>query len=62
MGARIGSAPLLVRVPGQLALKAGDAVQLGWDAAHQYFFDKSTGLRHRAGQIEAPPHGRAVNF
>jgi len=45
VGARIGAAPLLVRVPGQLSLVAGDSVQLGWDAGHQYFFDSETGLR-----------------
>jgi sn-glycerol 3-phosphate transport system ATP-binding protein len=45
VGARIGSAPLLVRVPGQLALKAGDAIQLAWDADSQHFFDAKTGLR-----------------
>jgi sn-glycerol 3-phosphate transport system ATP-binding protein len=47
VGARIGNAPLLVRVPGQLALRVGDAVQLQWDASNQYFFDKTTGLRRR---------------
>jgi sn-glycerol 3-phosphate transport system ATP-binding protein len=45
VGARIGAAPLLVRVPGQLSLAAGDPIRLGWDAAHQYFFDSETGLR-----------------
>ena len=45
VGARIGGAQLLVRVPGQLALKAGDAIQLAWDAASQHFFDSETGLR-----------------
>jgi sn-glycerol 3-phosphate transport system ATP-binding protein len=48
VGARIGAAPLLVRVPGQLSLVAGDSVQLGWDADHQYFFDSETGLRRPA--------------
>ncbi len=51
VGARIGTAQLLVRVPGQITLKAGDAVQLAWDAADQYFFDAATGLRRRP---EAP--------
>jgi sn-glycerol 3-phosphate transport system ATP-binding protein len=45
VGARIGSAQLLVRVPGQLALQAGDAIHLAWDAASQHFFDTETGLR-----------------
>ena len=49
VGARIGAAPLLVRVPGQLTLAAGDRVRLGWDAAHQYFFDSATGLRREPG-------------
>ena len=45
VGARIGDEPLLVRVPGQLTLTRGDTVQLGWDAANQYFFDKTSGKR-----------------
>ena len=45
VGACIGSAPLLVRVPGQLSLRAGDAVRLQWDEAQQYFFDPHSGLR-----------------
>ncbi|RJF96608.1 ABC transporter ATP-binding protein [Noviherbaspirillum cavernae] len=45
VGARVGNAPLLIRVPGQLALDAGNTVQLGWDESNQYFFDKKTGLR-----------------
>ena len=49
VGARIGAAPLLVRVPGQLTLDAGDRIQLGWDAGHQYFFDSTTGLRREPG-------------
>ncbi len=49
VGARIGAAPLLVRVPGQLSLAAGDRIQLGWDASHQYFFDSDTGLRRHIG-------------
>ncbi|MFL9924895.1 ABC transporter ATP-binding protein [Herbaspirillum lusitanum] len=45
IGARIGNAPLLARVPGQLSLKVGDQIQLGWDEANQYFFDRQSGLR-----------------
>jgi sn-glycerol 3-phosphate transport system ATP-binding protein len=45
VGARIGASPLLVRVPGQLSLAAGERIQLGWDAGRQYFFDSETGLR-----------------
>ncbi|KAF1044516.1 MAG: sn-glycerol-3-phosphate import ATP-binding protein UgpC [Herbaspirillum frisingense] len=45
VGARIGRASLLVRAPGQLALRAGDQVRLSWDTAHQYFFDRQTGMR-----------------
>ncbi len=47
VGARIGAAPLLVRVPGQITLKAGDAVHLAWDASDQYFFDAKTGRRRQ---------------
>ena len=47
VGAKIGAASLLVRVPGQLALVPGNTVQLGWDVANQYFFDKKTGLRRQ---------------
>jgi sn-glycerol 3-phosphate transport system ATP-binding protein len=50
VGARIGDAPLLIRVPGQLSLVKGDAVQLGWDAPNQYFFDKKSGLRRHLPQ------------
>lgn len=45
IGAKIGNASLLVRVPGQLTLKVNDPIQLGWEQHHQYFFDKATGLR-----------------
>jgi sn-glycerol 3-phosphate transport system ATP-binding protein len=45
VGAKIGTAPLLVRVPGQQLIKAGDTVQLSWDRSNQYFFDKKTGVR-----------------
>ncbi|MEN3364589.1 MAG: sn-glycerol 3-phosphate transport system ATP-binding protein [Burkholderiales bacterium] len=45
VGATIGNAPLLVRAPGQLSLAPGSAIQLGWEASNQYFFDKKTGLR-----------------
>jgi sn-glycerol 3-phosphate transport system ATP-binding protein len=47
VGAHIGAAPLLVRVQGQLSLAAGERIQLGWDAGHQYFFDSETGLRRQ---------------
>nr|WP_314629069.1 ABC transporter ATP-binding protein [uncultured Noviherbaspirillum sp.] len=49
VGARIGASPLLVRVPGQLSLAAGDRIQLGWDASRQYFFDSDSGLRRHIG-------------
>jgi sn-glycerol 3-phosphate transport system ATP-binding protein len=45
VGATIGSAPLLVRAPGQLSLAPGSPIHLGWDASDQYFFDKKNGLR-----------------
>ncbi|MFS0757293.1 ABC transporter ATP-binding protein [Noviherbaspirillum sp. 1P10PC] len=45
VGARIGAAPLLVRVPGQLSLAAGDRIALDWETRHQYFFDRESGLR-----------------
>ena len=48
VGARAGQGSLLIRVPGQLALKPGADVALGWDEADQYFFDEQTGLRSRA--------------
>lgn len=47
IGAKVGQAFILMRVPGQLTLKAGDPIQLGWDQHHQYFFDKTTGLRRQ---------------
>jgi sn-glycerol 3-phosphate transport system ATP-binding protein len=45
VGTRIDEASALVRVPGQLSLHAGSAIHLDWDAAHQYAFDKQSGLR-----------------
>ncbi|WP_050466154.1 ABC transporter ATP-binding protein [Herbaspirillum chlorophenolicum] len=45
IGAKVGDAALLVRVPGQLSLRAGDRVRLNWDAKDQYFFDRQTGMR-----------------
>ena len=45
VGCRVGQASLLMRVPGQLTLVPGDAIQLGWDHGSQYFFDKKSGLR-----------------
>ncbi|WP_151445542.1 ABC transporter ATP-binding protein [Lacisediminimonas profundi] len=45
VGAAIGNASLLVRVPGQVVLEPGSKVQLGWDTTHQYFFDAENGLR-----------------
>ena len=45
VGARIGIAALLVRVPGQLTLAKGDAVRLVWDSADQHVFVRETGLR-----------------
>jgi sn-glycerol 3-phosphate transport system ATP-binding protein len=45
VGARIGNAALLVRVPGQLTLAKGDGVHLVWNAADQHVFDRETGLR-----------------
>jgi len=45
VGARAGEGSLLIRVPGQLTLKPGADVALGWDAADQYFFHEQTGLR-----------------
>jgi sn-glycerol 3-phosphate transport system ATP-binding protein len=48
VGARIGHASILVRAPGQLALKVNDPIRLGWEPHHQYFFDKDTGLRREA--------------
>ena len=45
IGARVGLATLLVRAPGQLDLRVGDQVRLAWQASHQYFFDRHSGLR-----------------
>lgn len=45
IGARIGSASLLVRAPGQHRFNAGESVHLAWDASDQYFFDQQSGLR-----------------
>ncbi|AON55312.1 ABC transporter ATP-binding protein [Herbaspirillum seropedicae] len=45
IGARIGSASLLVRAPGQHRFDAGEAIHLAWDARDQYFFDQQSGLR-----------------
>ncbi|UWE14684.1 ABC transporter ATP-binding protein [Herbaspirillum huttiense] len=45
IGARIGSASLLVRAPGQHRFNAGETVHLAWDARDQYFFDQESGLR-----------------
>lgn len=47
VGARIGKAQLLIRVPGQVALEAGNPVELDWDESNQYFFDQKTELRRR---------------
>ncbi|OWY31218.1 ABC transporter ATP-binding protein [Herbaspirillum robiniae] len=49
VGARAGAATVLVRAPGQLTLRAGDQVRLAWDAGHQYFFDRQTGMRRHPG-------------
>ncbi|NUT61577.1 ABC transporter ATP-binding protein [Herbaspirillum sp. C9C3] len=45
IGARIGTASLLVRAPGQHRISAGEPVHLAWDARDQYFFDRDSGLR-----------------
>ncbi|WP_039784907.1 ABC transporter ATP-binding protein [Herbaspirillum huttiense] len=45
VGCRVGQASLLMRVPGQLTLVPGDAIQLGWERGNQYFFDRKSGLR-----------------
>jgi sn-glycerol 3-phosphate transport system ATP-binding protein len=45
VGVAVGSARLLVRAPGQLALAQGSAIQLGWERENQYFFDGDSGLR-----------------
>ncbi|EJM99187.1 ABC transporter ATP-binding protein [Herbaspirillum sp. YR522] len=45
IGARVGTATLLVRAPGQLDLRAGDPVRLAWQASDQYFFDRHSGMR-----------------
>ncbi|WDZ97678.1 ABC transporter ATP-binding protein [Herbaspirillum sp. WKF16] len=45
VGAGRGGPTLLVRAPGQLALRAGDPVRLGWNPGDQYFFDRQTGMR-----------------
>ncbi len=45
VGCRVGQASLLMRVPGQLTLVPGDAIQLGWSRDSQYFFDRKSGLR-----------------
>ncbi|MBP0596649.1 ABC transporter ATP-binding protein [Herbaspirillum sp. LeCh32-8] len=47
VGATAGGASLLARVPGQLTLRAGDQVRLGWNAQDQYFFDRQSGMRRR---------------
>lgn len=44
VGARIGKAPLLIRVPGQVGLEAGNAIHLDWDESSRYFFDRKTEL------------------
>lgn len=49
VGARVGRATLLVRAPGQLALRAGDQVRLAWDIKDQYFFDRQSGMRRHPG-------------
>ncbi|WP_413927614.1 TOBE domain-containing protein [Herbaspirillum sp. alder98] len=45
IGARVGLATLLVRVPGQLALRVGDQVRLAWQDRDQTFFDQRSGMR-----------------
>ncbi|MDB5798081.1 MAG: ABC-type sugar transport system, ATPase component protein, partial [Paucimonas sp.] len=54
VGATIGNAALLVRVPGQVALDPGSTVQLGWDRSHQYFFDAASGLRSTPETVRQP--------
>jgi len=54
VAARIGAAPLLVRVPGQLSLQPGHAVHLQWDAAQQAFFDRDSGMRRWLAPVAAP--------
>jgi sn-glycerol 3-phosphate transport system ATP-binding protein len=51
--ARVGAESLLLRVPGQVRLAAGEAVRLGWEPASLHLFDAASGLRVDAGQ--APP-------
>ena len=37
--------PILVRVPGKSAARAGDTVKVSWDSEHEHHFDASTGGR-----------------
>jgi sn-glycerol 3-phosphate transport system ATP-binding protein len=45
VAASVGSAPILVRVPGQLQLAKGSTVQLAWSPDQQFLFDAASGMR-----------------
>jgi sn-glycerol 3-phosphate transport system ATP-binding protein len=39
LGCRVGTQPLAVRVPGTVALRAGEAAWLDWAPGAQHYFD-----------------------
>jgi sn-glycerol 3-phosphate transport system ATP-binding protein len=54
VAARAGSAAVLVRAPGQVALAPGSGVHLAWDAADQAFFERGSGQRRALQTAPAP--------
>ena len=47
VAARAVTQPLLVRVPGRFAARAGETVRVAWDSGHEHHFDAHSGRRRQ---------------
>ncbi len=54
LGCTVGSETLVARVPGRVALRAGDVAHVDWPGGAQHFFDADTGLRMPTDAEPAP--------